>query len=155
VNTGGIDELGAKMSLLIDSTGDEIWVWGEDVQIIFGSFDITTLLTDTWVQRDLTGRSGFDKILTNIGNEGPLADFQALYSGKYILGVNLIIGWGHDEDYESYWDDVIVQSVTYPLEPTSVGGTIISVDKVTLFLAAFTVIGLVIATPLMLKRRRG
>ena len=92
MNTGGIDELGAKMSLLIDSTGDEIWVWGEDVQIIFGSFDITTLLTDTWLQRDLTGRSGFDKILTNIGNEGPLADFQALYSGKYILGVNLITG---------------------------------------------------------------
>jgi hypothetical protein len=93
--------------------------------------------------------------LTNIGNEGPLADFQALYSGKYVLGVNIIIGWGHDEDYESYWDDVIVHSVTYPLEPTSVGGTIMPVDKVALFLTAFTVIGFVIATSLLLKRRRG
>jgi hypothetical protein len=155
VNTGGIDGLGAKMCLLVDTTGDEIWVWGEDVQIIFGSFYVTPLLTDTWVQRDLTGRYGFDKILTNIGNEGPLADFQALYSGKYVLGVNIIIGWGHDEDYESYWDDVIVHSVTYPLEPTSVGGTIMPVDKVALFLTAFTVIGFVIATSLLLKRRRG
>jgi len=155
VTTGGIDGLGAKMCLLIDTTGDEIWVWGEDVQIIFESINVTPLLTDAWVQRDLTGRDGFDKILTNIGNEGPLSDFQTLYSGKYILGVNLIIGWGHDEDYESYWDDVNVYGVTYPFEAPYVGGTIIPVDKVNLFLTVFTVISVGIATPLLLKRRYG
>ena len=123
-NAGGPISIGACAGLLIDTTNssggdpDGNWVWEDDVQILFEAYGPPI---NAWTQEDVTSRFGFDKAgpAGNIHGEESftLAELQVMYAGKNILGVNVLVGWGNYEDYEGYWDDVIVNGVTYDFEP--------------------------------------
>lgn len=118
----------------------------------------------TWTQME--DAFGFYDWTSGFGDVYTLAQWQAdlsldsltvHYPNALVTGVQIVYGWWKDAcqiGASVYIDDLEVNGVTYPLEQ-SVGGTIIPMDKVTLLLTAFTVIGVVIATPLLLKRRRG
>jgi len=120
VTAGGTGTMGAGISLFFDMNDDGDWDWTNDAQIVFES--PSGVSTAAWANRDVGGGaySGFEMGggSLNVGGYQTLAQWQATaYATDIVLWVSIDVGWGAYNNYDGYFDDIIINTTTYELDP--------------------------------------
>ena len=122
ITDGDTSNMGAGISLFFDMNDDGDWDWTNDAQIVFESPDVSGDEAGGFLLRDVDAGTyhGFEMGGGIIGDAScaNLAYWQATaYATKVVLWVSIDVGWGAYNNYDGYFDDIIINTTTYELDP--------------------------------------